>query len=515
MSRRESRLVAALVVAWALAPASARADPLSYPGDSDNYDWLVTAYFDQGGASDWNCGNNSYGGHKGTDFAIIGSWQAMAEGRPVFAAAAGVVEATHDGEPDMCMSGNCGGGGGWGNHIRIAHPDGTRTLYAHLKTWSVAVSNGEEVECGQTIGMVGSSGNSTGPHLHFEKRGDANYSSVRDPFQGPCSPSPGDWIGQGPYNGLPTLDCPDVIVPWPQLSLEGALLPIEGQPADFNPDGASAGIFDAYIGQEVRLNFTVSNGSEDAAVAQGLRVGAELSGHWTVADWLILDNWPQNACGGDWCPNDSNELPENLPPEQLGSSFALELGALSPGESKRVELTLAAVAETGPDEHARAGLFVAHVDGVYQKASFDAAPDNVDDKQTWGGGDLKWLAEADLYVDEQATGGDMSATGDDSSSGDDTLTSGDDGSSGGDSGSDGGGSGSGNDSGASGSAGDSDDGDDGTGTRPGGALPPTYGVDAGYDDLGCACRARSDTRTGEALAAAIFMLLLTARRRRS
>lgn len=58
--------------------------------------------------------------------------------------------------------------GGWGNLVTIAHAGGTRTLYAHLSR--VAVRIGQRVETGQRVGRVGSSGQSTGPHLHFEVR---------------------------------------------------------------------------------------------------------------------------------------------------------------------------------------------------------------------------------------------------------------------------------------------------------------------------------------------------------
>jgi peptidoglycan hydrolase-like protein with peptidoglycan-binding domain len=58
--------------------------------------------------------------------------------------------------------------GGWGNLITIAHPDGVRTLYAHLSTIRVHV--GEWVAGGTIVGRVGSTGDATGPHLHFEVR---------------------------------------------------------------------------------------------------------------------------------------------------------------------------------------------------------------------------------------------------------------------------------------------------------------------------------------------------------
>jgi murein DD-endopeptidase MepM/ murein hydrolase activator NlpD len=61
-----------------------------------------------------------------------------------------------------------GAGSAYGNHVVIKHADGVYTLSAHLN--SVSVSVGQTVTTGQTIGLSGSTGNSTGPHLHFELR---------------------------------------------------------------------------------------------------------------------------------------------------------------------------------------------------------------------------------------------------------------------------------------------------------------------------------------------------------
>lgn len=55
---------------------------------------------------------------------------------------------------------------GWGNHVVVAHPSGVRTLYAHLS--ATAVSRGQGVVAGTRVGSVGSTGASSGPHLHFE-----------------------------------------------------------------------------------------------------------------------------------------------------------------------------------------------------------------------------------------------------------------------------------------------------------------------------------------------------------
>ena len=56
--------------------------------------------------------------------------------------------------------------GGYGNCIMIEHGNGYKTLYGHLSV--ISVKNGQTVNQGEAIGQVGSTGNSTGPHLHFE-----------------------------------------------------------------------------------------------------------------------------------------------------------------------------------------------------------------------------------------------------------------------------------------------------------------------------------------------------------
>ena len=65
-----------------------------------------------------------------------------------------------------------GWNGGYGQYVVIKHPNNTQTLYAHMS--SVSVSVGQSVKKGQTIGLSGNTGRSTGPHLHFEIRGAKN-----------------------------------------------------------------------------------------------------------------------------------------------------------------------------------------------------------------------------------------------------------------------------------------------------------------------------------------------------
>ena len=97
-------------------------------------------------------GRNSPGGvgstnHKGTDIGRVGYTS------PVYAAKAGtVIVATRSSS--------------YGNYVVISHGTGNTTLYAHMS--SIKVSVGIYVQQGQTIGITGSTGHSTGPHLHFE-----------------------------------------------------------------------------------------------------------------------------------------------------------------------------------------------------------------------------------------------------------------------------------------------------------------------------------------------------------
>lgn len=86
--------------------------------------------------------------HKGVDFAAT-------TGTPILASGSGVVEFA-------------GRKGGYGNFIKLRHNGQYETAYAHLSRFAKGLSKGDKVKQGQVIGYVGSTGNSTGPHLHYE-----------------------------------------------------------------------------------------------------------------------------------------------------------------------------------------------------------------------------------------------------------------------------------------------------------------------------------------------------------
>ncbi|MER5965768.1 LysM peptidoglycan-binding domain-containing M23 family metallopeptidase [Streptomyces sp. NPDC002057] len=75
---------------------------------------------------------------------------------------------------------SAGWSGSYGNEVVIQHADGNYSQYAHLS--SLSVSSGQTVTGGQQIGLSGSTGNSTGPHLHFEIRTSPSYGSDVDPL---------------------------------------------------------------------------------------------------------------------------------------------------------------------------------------------------------------------------------------------------------------------------------------------------------------------------------------------
>lgn len=91
--------------------------------------------------------------HGAVDFGASG-----VNGMPVYAVADGIVVTVERWTTS------------YGNHILIAHSNGLYTLYAHGQAGSITVSEGQSVKQGQQIMRVGSTGNSTGPHLHFEVR---------------------------------------------------------------------------------------------------------------------------------------------------------------------------------------------------------------------------------------------------------------------------------------------------------------------------------------------------------
>lgn len=151
---------------------------------------------------DYQCGTRTYDtaagyNHRGTDyFTWPYAWQAMAQdAMRVRAAAGGVIVHKADGNFDR----NCSlDAPDTPNAVFIRHADGTLGWYLHLKKGSVTAKDiGETVAAGEVLGSIGSSGISTGPHLHFELHSAAGQ--FIDPYAGQCNALASRWAQQPDY----------------------------------------------------------------------------------------------------------------------------------------------------------------------------------------------------------------------------------------------------------------------------------------------------------------------------
>lgn len=126
---------------------------------NDNYyDWPVPGVTTI--SSNYGMRNGTM--HNGTDISASGI-----SGKLILSSKAGtVIQVNKSCTHNYGKSSSCGCGGGYGNYVLIQHDDGTRTRYAHCA--SVSVSVGQNVYNGYSVGTVGSTGYSTGYHLHFE-----------------------------------------------------------------------------------------------------------------------------------------------------------------------------------------------------------------------------------------------------------------------------------------------------------------------------------------------------------
>jgi hypothetical protein len=150
------------------------------------------------GVLDWSCSSTySYNAHPASD-TMLRTFGEQAVGVPVFAALDGVVIAADDGHFDMVTNPT---GSEPANYVSIDHGFGRVCNYFHLKNGSVAVGTGDTVTAGQQIGLVGSSGISNYPHLHFSTY---DKGVVYEPYAGPCDPGASGWVDQVPAAPLDT-----------------------------------------------------------------------------------------------------------------------------------------------------------------------------------------------------------------------------------------------------------------------------------------------------------------------
>lgn len=191
------------------------------PGLPDYAGHRVSAFVDHNSAGgavlDYYGGTRTYDGHRGTDYGLYPfAWNKLEAGDvQVVAAAAGTLINKVDDNP---ADRNCNGssGGNW-NYIALLHADGRLTIYGHLRHNSLTSKGvGAAVAQGEYLATAASSGDSSGPHLHFEVRvGSFSTNEWVDPYAGPNSQPGSLWASQRPYydsaiNRLATHSAPPV-----------------------------------------------------------------------------------------------------------------------------------------------------------------------------------------------------------------------------------------------------------------------------------------------------------------
>ena len=256
---------------------------------------------------DFSCGARTYDrsdgyNHRGTDISLShDAWNLMAAGQvEIVAAAPGIILDKDDGNFDKSCANVVGSP--W-NAVYVQHDDGSVAWYGHMKNGSTTTKAvGARVEAGEYLGRVGSSGNSSGPHLHLEVY-DASQRLI-DPFAGACNLMNADswWATQPAYlstrvMGLATAAAPPVSA---SCGTDGRL----ADPGTFNRKSAFArgetvwfiaSVRDMPVGERVRYVVRAPGGSEFAQIQNSAAPTATNGSNWWVS--LAL---PSNAPVGTW-----------------------------------------------------------------------------------------------------------------------------------------------------------------------------------------------------------------------
>ncbi len=248
---------------------------------------------------DWNCGNRSYDqasgyNHKGIDiFTWPFGWKKMDNlEAEVRAAAPGTIILKSDGNFDR----SCGFNSNNWNAIYVRHADNSVAWYGHMKNGSLTSKVvGDSVVTGEKLGIIGSSGNSTGPHLHFEIYNSAGQ--LQDPYQGSCnSMNAFTWWAQQPayrvsrVNTLLTQSAPPVFPTCPQQE-------ISNEKNSFRPGETlytAAYYRDQLVGQQTQYSITRPDGTTFTSWTANSPNNYSASYWWW--SWVL----PANAGRGSW-----------------------------------------------------------------------------------------------------------------------------------------------------------------------------------------------------------------------
>ncbi len=242
-------------------------------------------------------------GHSGSlqgsiDFNVAGGTYESSAGLHAVASAAGTVVGLETGVTGRVS-------GSYGNFVLLRHPDGTYTIYAHLDHGRVFVSDGEEVCAGHPLGVIGSTGESTGDHLHYEQR-DAANARIRSPSFAELDPVPSGcdpctttthnaecYESQNAYVASCTSGDCDVSGSLTSANLNNGTLTVRGNVA--SADGVSR--WSLVLGGTTIAGSDFSDGRTTASINETIDLSA-----WSFTDGTqSLGLWVRNGegCTGD------------------------------------------------------------------------------------------------------------------------------------------------------------------------------------------------------------------------
>jgi hypothetical protein len=246
-------------------------------------------------ARDFACGSSTFDGHEGTDlFLWPFPWRAMDRREAaVVAALGGTIIGKRDGDYDRQCSWSTSD---TGNHVVVQHDNGLTAYYWHLQKGTVtSKAIGSRVETGETLGYVGSSGKSTGPHLHFEIRNASG--AVIEPARGTCNDTATRWAHQAAKIDTAILD----------VSTHSAA-PSGGSQCkdpsrnydDIFERGRTVYAMGAFRDQYAGANAVISILRPNGSTAASWKTGSPSSGIWAASYWYMGYSLPSSAPAGLW-----------------------------------------------------------------------------------------------------------------------------------------------------------------------------------------------------------------------
>lgn len=322
------------------------------------------------GIRDFACGYRSYDGHQGTDIYLWPFiWTSMdRKEASVVSALGGVIVAKQDGNFDrQCTWVDAGPA----NYVVVRHDNGLLGYYWHFKKGTVTTKPvGARVAVGELLGYIGSSGRSTGPHLHFEVRGSDD--KVIEPSAGACNSRAASWTHQAAtldtlVNDLLTHSQPPSFVrcvdPVPHIKnrfLRGETI------------YAVAYFRDQPAGRTAQLSIIDPSG----VVRNSWVTGSPTSGFWTSSYWWLSYTVPPSALAGVWrvravigtsTMERAFTVVTTLPAASVAIAVANPVRSLAPGATAIFNVTVqnaSAQAAVGCrltlDRPIRADVFVSH-----------------------------------------------------------------------------------------------------------------------------------------------------------